>query len=66
MWRPGDVNVGCLLFVFYLCICEYLCMSMHVFGCPWRPEEGVGSLGAGVASGSEPLDMVLGTELGPS
>lgn len=35
----------------------------HVFRCLWRPEEDIGSFGAGVIGGFELPAWVLGTEL---
>lgn len=42
----------------FLCVCMSIC---HVYGCPWRPEEGIGSPGAGA---NRHVMWVLGTKMG--
>lgn len=39
----------------FMCMCVFVCEV--VCGCPWKPEEGTGSHGAGVAGDSEPRDL---------
>lgn len=46
----------------YLCVC--MCIPC-VSGCPWKPKEDVGSLGAEVTGGCEPPTQVLGTDFSP-
>lgn len=43
----------------------YVCGWVYTsaYWCPWGPEEGAGSPGAGVIGGCEPFSVVLGTEL---
>jgi hypothetical protein len=45
-----------------MCVCVYVCMYIHVCRCPGSPEEGIGSLGAGVTGICE-IPEVLGTKL---
>lgn len=47
-----------LFFHLCVCICAGVCLSAYVYRYLWRPEEGVGSFGAGC----ELSDMVLGLE----
>lgn len=35
----------------------YFVCLWNVYTCPWRPEEGVGSLGAGIKGSCEPPNM---------
>lgn len=48
-------------FLFLLCVCGYLWALQC--RCPWSPEEGTGSPGAGVQAVVNSLMCVLGTEL---
>lgn len=41
----------------YACVCPSGCASA---GCPWKPEEGVGCLGAGGIGNCELLDVYAG------
>lgn len=36
--------------LFYYLICVYVCL-LYVYGCPWKPEEGIKSAEAGVTGG---------------
>lgn len=38
----------------------YVCVLPHVYGCPWRLEEGAGASWAGVIGGSEAADVDAG------
>lgn len=38
----------------------YVCVLPHVYGCPWRLEEGAGASWAGVIGGSEAPDVDAG------
>lgn len=43
-----------------------MCVSVCIYKCvrvPWRPEEGIGYLGARVVGGCEPYNLGAGDEL---